>query len=247
MGAGQDTRLAGAFEAIERAFAARSLAELNVVMGDAFAQYGIVHHSVDQMRDSTGALVGIHHFGTANEGWKNRYLTKQHYRHDGMLRDALASPSALWWDRSMRNYKSRGQKTLFGEAGEFGLLDGFTTPVHQIDGSAHVTVLTARDTLELSPADEAALRLLSIYYCSFGLALQRKEAERDKPKAKLTARQRECLQWVRAGKKSWEISTILGVSERTVIFHIEEACRRLGVQTRAQAVIEGLVQGIIEL
>jgi DNA-binding CsgD family transcriptional regulator len=52
---------------------------------------------------------------------------------------------------------------------------------------------------------------------------------------------------VRAGKSSWEIGEIVGISERTVNFHIEEACRRLNVQTRWQAVIEAVVRGMIAL
>jgi DNA-binding CsgD family transcriptional regulator len=63
----------------------------------------------------------------------------------------------------------------------------------------------------------------------------------------LTARQRECLQWVLAGKSSWEIGEIVGIAERTVNFHIEEACKRLNVQTRQQAVIEAVIQGLIAL
>ena len=112
--------------------------------------------------------------------------------------------------------------------------------MHNADRSISLVVLTANQRLELSLIDQTALRLLSLYYYSFGMALTRSAAA-----AKLTERQRECLKWVRAGKTSWEISAILRISERTVIFHIGAACRRLGVQTRAQAVVEAVVQGLI--
>lgn len=52
----------------------------------------------------------------------------------------------------------------------------------------------------------------------------------------LTARQIECLEWVQAGKSSSVIGQILGVSKHTVDEHLAEACKRLGVRSRIQAV-----------
>ena len=45
----------------------------------------------------------------------------------------------------------------------------------------------------------------------------------------LTGRELECLEWVSHGKTSWEIGTILDLSERTVNFHLSNACLNLGV------------------
>jgi DNA-binding CsgD family transcriptional regulator len=52
----------------------------------------------------------------------------------------------------------------------------------------------------------------------------------------LTARERDALRWVAAGKSDWEISVILGVSQNTVRFHVDNARRKLGAVNRAQAV-----------
>ncbi|MES3026287.1 MAG: LuxR C-terminal-related transcriptional regulator [Pseudomonadota bacterium] len=52
----------------------------------------------------------------------------------------------------------------------------------------------------------------------------------------LTARQIECLEWVQAGKSSSVIGQILGLSKHTVDEHLAEACKRLGVRSRIQAV-----------
>jgi LuxR family quorum sensing-dependent transcriptional regulator len=168
--------------------------------------------------------------------------------HDRIVRHAMFSPSPLGWAEAQRRGDlDREEHRLFGEAREFGLRDGFITPVHQVDGNIASVSLTGQHRLDLSIADEAALRLLSLYYCSFGLRLKRRSDAADAAKVALTPRQRECLQWARAGKTSWEIGEIIGVSERTVNFHIEEACRRLNVQTRQQAVIEAVIQGLISL
>lgn len=52
----------------------------------------------------------------------------------------------------------------------------------------------------------------------------------------LTTRERDALRWVAAGKSDWEIAVILGVSQTTVRFHVDNARRKLGAVNRAQAV-----------
>lgn len=52
----------------------------------------------------------------------------------------------------------------------------------------------------------------------------------------LTARERDALSWVAEGKSDWEIAVILGLSETTVRFHVDNARKKLGAVNRAQAV-----------
>jgi DNA-binding NarL/FixJ family response regulator len=54
----------------------------------------------------------------------------------------------------------------------------------------------------------------------------------------LNEREIEALTWVARGKTSAEIAIILGLSKRTIDFHLENARVKLGVQTRTEAVIK---------
>jgi DNA-binding response OmpR family regulator len=54
----------------------------------------------------------------------------------------------------------------------------------------------------------------------------------------LGQREVETLTWAARGKTSAEIAEILGLSKRTVDFHIERARGKLGVATRVQAVMK---------
>jgi DNA-binding response OmpR family regulator len=54
----------------------------------------------------------------------------------------------------------------------------------------------------------------------------------------LAEREVETLTWAARGKTSAEIATILGLSKRTVDFHINNARSKLGVITRTQAVMK---------
>jgi DNA-binding NarL/FixJ family response regulator len=54
----------------------------------------------------------------------------------------------------------------------------------------------------------------------------------------LNEREMQCLTWSARGKTSPEIGAILKLSKRTVNFHIENACRKLNVATRTEAVVK---------
>ena len=61
----------------------------------------------------------------------------------------------------------------------------------------------------------------------------------------LTPRERDSLAFVADGKTDWEISTIFGVSQATVRFHVDNAKRKLGAINRAQAVAHAASAGLI--
>lgn len=52
----------------------------------------------------------------------------------------------------------------------------------------------------------------------------------------LTGRELQCIAWAAASKTSWEISKILGISERTVNFHIQNSLQKSGAMNRTQLV-----------
>jgi DNA-binding CsgD family transcriptional regulator len=56
----------------------------------------------------------------------------------------------------------------------------------------------------------------------------------------LTAREREVLQWVAAGKTNAQIAAILSASPRTIGKHLENIYEKLGVETRTAAVNRGI-------
>ena len=65
------------------------------------------------------------------------------------------------------------------------------------------------------------------------------------PGSSLSARQAECLGWVAQGKTDPEIGIILGVSPRTVRFHLDKAKDKLKVLTRVQAVTKAVRDRLI--
>ncbi|HZP77368.1 MAG TPA: response regulator transcription factor [Pseudolabrys sp.] len=66
------------------------------------------------------------------------------------------------------------------------------------------------------------------------------------PKQPLNDREIETLSWAARGKTSSEIAEVLGLSKRTVDFHLDNAREKLGVPTRIQAAVKAATGGLIE-
>ena len=63
---------------------------------------------------------------------------------------------------------------------------------------------------------------------------------------RLTERELEAMTWASRGKSSSDIAVILGISERTVNFHMDNVMRKMGVATRIQAAVKCAMLGLIQ-
>jgi DNA-binding CsgD family transcriptional regulator len=86
---------------------------------------------------------------------------------------------------------------------------------------------------DLAPDDALAVQLAGLMLTE---RLMTFAEPPDPDEVRLTDRERDALAWVAEGKSDWEISVILGVSEATARFHVDNARRKLGAVNRAQAV-----------
>lgn len=62
----------------------------------------------------------------------------------------------------------------------------------------------------------------------------------------LTRREKEVLRCLKHCRTSRDIGDILGISERTVKFHIGNIFQKLATESRAQAVAVALEKGLID-
>jgi LuxR family transcriptional regulator, quorum-sensing system regulator CviR len=61
----------------------------------------------------------------------------------------------------------------------------------------------------------------------------------------ISPKEREILKWVKQGKSTWDISVLLGISERTVKFHISNIMQKLDAGSRTHAVAIAIEQGLV--
>jgi DNA-binding CsgD family transcriptional regulator len=94
------------------------------------------------------------------------------------------------------------------------------------------------------PASSAELKTLGDYFHSHML---RRNGIDTSDALVVSARELDCLRWVAAGKSAWEASVILGISERTVRFHLNSAREKLNCTTTTQAVAKVVAQQLIAI
>ncbi len=94
-----------------------------------------------------------------------------------------------------------------------------------------------------APLDQ--LRLMTVHLQSSYLRLANDKPKEEIVLPSLTARERDCLSYCALGKTSWEIGQILGISEKTVDFHISNASVKLDANSRIFAVVKALRHGLI--
>lgn len=117
---------------------------------------------------------------------------------------------------------------------EFGVADTLAIPYFGPNNTAAgITIwMTHRD---FSPDEVKALRL------SITLVFDRMRVLKEPlqtPCTPLSTRERHALALVAEGKSDAEISVLLGIAKTTAHAHIENAKRKLGARTRAQAVAQ---------
>lgn len=61
----------------------------------------------------------------------------------------------------------------------------------------------------------------------------------------LSSREVEVLRWAAKGKTSAETGMILGISERTVNFHIARAIEKCGACNKISAVAQAVLRGLL--
>lgn len=132
-----------------------------------------------------------------------------------------------------------------------GLYHVMAVPLH-VDDRFLVSIVVNRRRRGFSDRDRAVLELIRPHLANLyrlGLAIDRAKqapAHADKATqiaaANLTARERDVLGWLAAGKTNRDIAAILGASPRTVEKHLEHIYEKLGVETRTAAVMRVLDQ-----
>lgn len=171
--------------------------------------------------------------------WTNRYLANGYERIDPVItRVRLNSRAFKWGDDLWAARLLDRESQLMDEAAVFGIRCGFTFPVH--DGNSRFAAITF--AADQCPAKfrhcyekhHEILHLLAIVFHSE--AWRTLAQKQNVAGVLLSQREFECLEWAAKGKSAWDTGQIVGISRRTVAFHLENAKMKLGVRTIPQAV-----------
>jgi DNA-binding CsgD family transcriptional regulator len=142
----------------------------------------------------------------------------------------------MWWQSAGGG--AGDARSFVEEARRFGMCSGASFPLHGLRGArGALTISYRRDLEETKSRLERCIpyiQLLSAYV--FEAAARAIGPQQHWAEQGMTRREMECLSWCSEGKTSWEIAKILGITERTVHFHMQNASHKLGASSRSHAV-----------
>ncbi|MFB4205326.1 Transcriptional activator protein AnoR [wastewater metagenome] len=236
-------------ELIEAALAADSIEALHSVCSRAAALYGYDHFIYGARFPSSLTRPFMLVISGHPDEWRERYQAEDYIQLDPAVRHSVNHVRPARWSE-LFDSPEYGPEDLavLHEAAAFGLVTGTCLPVRGSRGE--VGLLSFSSGRRGTPverdirASQPALFMFSSYVHEAVCGLLDHGALPYRP-ASLTARERECLLWAAEGKTAWETGAILGVSERTVVFHLNNAARKLDVTSRQQAVARAIAQGLI--
>jgi LuxR family quorum sensing-dependent transcriptional regulator len=180
------------------------------------------------------------------EGFRGSYIEERFYLVDHICAHARATYepfrySEAPYDRTRAPAHERFMQALETFGMERGLIVPFGRPTN-----VPACVWLAGETPDLDEHAKPAVQLLALFAASKAHALSRPPRVATVRRT-LTRREREVLQWISAGKTSWEIGAISGLSERAINNAIADAMIKLDAVTRTQAVVNAIRVGEIEL
>lgn len=166
--------------------------------------------------------------------WTDRYREHRYFSKDPVSQWSLTRSKPFFWAEARAASISTTESTeIENEARTFGLGEGVAFPMYDASSWQAVISLATADECDLDKRSIADLYLLSLYCKMAACDLLPGSTAR---RAVLSAREQEVLQWISAGKSSWEISKILNISEGTVTLHLAKIRAKMGVSNTTHAV-----------
>lgn len=185
-------------------------------------------------------------FCTYPAGWLERYFSGRYWRWDPAIQFSRRTTTPFRWHDARGDGPPEKIAQLWMEAETFGLVDGVVVPVFGPDGFSGTVSFVSAAPLPEDRRLDAVAHVVAL--AMHGRACQILDLPRFGGGADgfhLTLRECDCLRWAADGKTDWEIAQILRISESTVHFHIENAKRKCGAQSRIQVIVRAMQLGLL--
>ncbi len=183
------------------------------------------------------------------KAWREIYNSEGYQRIDPTVIHCATHITPVTWERLFRQSREdRRIREFFGEASQFGLVSGVSFPVHSGRGeSAMLSLSSAEARQRAARKIQEATPFGQMFTAYLHEAVRRVFSQEILPltNVRLTEREKQCLLWCAEGKTTWETARILGISERTVLYHIRNASEKLNVTNRSHAIARAIAMGLI--
>lgn len=236
-----------AVQAFEGLIKAETPAALHRIISEVAGNLGFEHFLCGLSANLNHPTPSVFALNGMSPDWWDRYQANAYLAVDPTVRMLLKEQRSIplpWWEVQCI---SQAEQNFMDDAMAHGLSTGVSFSLHARNEVGVFSLILNHRPRQIKRHISHAIplgHLLAAYVQEAARRLMATAAGRTA--AKLTRRENECLLWAAAGKTAWEISMILGISERTVVFHLGNAAMRLGVTNRRQAIARAIVEGLIQ-
>jgi LuxR family quorum sensing-dependent transcriptional regulator len=233
------------FDCVERLSRHSTLEDISDELGRAGDAFGFSTFCISGLPDPGERLDPYVVLSGWPERWMQRYVEEGYVHADPVIQRVRRTTMPFAWHEASYDPDDVNAAKVMNEATEFGLTDGLAVPIYTTHGFQAIVTFGA-DRMVLSRDGRAGLHLIAIYAHSQARSvLTRQHGSPTTRTLKLSRREIECLKWSAAGKTTWEISVILGLSQRTIDEYLASAASKLGAVNRVQTVAEALRRKVI--
>jgi LuxR family transcriptional activator of conjugal transfer of Ti plasmids len=179
------------------------------------------------------------------KSWTSRYFDLHYEQIDPVVRRArLENDLFRWGSGSSMPSGTREQRKFFDEATTFGIESGITVPIRGGFGRMAAFTLATDDramrTERFVAKSKDVVQLIGLYFHTHLAARSAAECDQLDADCVLTQRERQCLAWAARGKTVADTAILVAIAPRTVVFHLDNARRKLGAASIAQCVAQAL-------
>jgi DNA-binding CsgD family transcriptional regulator len=183
---------------------------------------------------------------TYSKAWVDRYRARNYQRIDPVLPESMKGILPLDW-RNLPPLRPAAVR-FFGEARDYGVQkQGLSIPIRGASGDMAVFTVNADladpEWEDFKQRNIREFLLIAFYFHQQVMALEGFKSAIDI--RELSQRERDMLWWTAEGKTTKEIALILGLSDRTVRFYIENAMTKLRCHSKAQCVAKAIRIGAL--
>ncbi len=178
--------------------------------------------------------------------WLALYRDRRYDRVDPVLRAYHGGHDVQVWSQAFRTAHTPTERAFIEACAAFDLREGVTVGRDGVDGCGSLLSFWG-NALGQAPRHRTIIECLAPGVHDLLLRLSRPGVgiwPRD-ASCGLTPRERQILYWASLGKTTWEIGRIVGIRERTVMFHVGNAMRKLEARNRAQAIAKATLLGML--
>jgi LuxR family quorum-sensing system transcriptional regulator SolR len=182
-------------------------------------------------------------FSNYPQAWQQRYQAEHYLRIDPTVAQGLTSTRPMLWSEAL----FASSRPLWEDARAHGLQIGWAQPTHDLKGVA--SLLTFARSGEPIARSEFHANAQKMHWLAQAAHAALASIVAARPEGagaiRLTEREIEVLRWAADGKTASESAEILTISERTVIFHIDNALRKLGAANKTAGVLKAAMLRLI--